>query len=642
MKKKLLAVALALCLCLSLLPGMALAAPEGDALSADAATLSAGTYYVPEGGLTLNSGIAISDGAVILDLNGQTLTGPSNKTVFTLSGTASLTIRDSAGGGKLETTGTAVYLKDSSTFELAGGTVERAGNGSVIMGYGDGCTVRITGGTVSLVGAASGYNAVSIGSMSGTTGSNPGHFVMTAGAVNSCSFGVAVTYGSVAISGGSITATDVALRYNGGPATGYDSSITGGTIETTSDTLYAMQLLYGALRLGGSAEIKGGAYAIVNSSGTLDISGNAVITPSAEAENGIALFNQVDGNNTPDQPGNVVIQSGTLNGHVATYYGSTMEIRGGTINGGVDSGEKSQVAITGGTVTGALWAGDNSDLTVSGGSFAAEVPAAYCAAGFAPVQNRDGTYGVAAKGMTGAGTQREPYVIRDAAGLAAFRDLVNGGNSLAGKHVVLANDITLTDAFVPVREFSGTFDGQGHTIYGYVAPVYASQQAYEDAGNLVYDGTRLFTGFFANLNGGTVKDLTFAEYTIPDSPVSNLTQDDTKENGVLEPRHIYVSVAVGMLQNGAALENVTVETGTVASQVRAAGLVAYVKNSGGSTLVNTMDHCVNKATVSTARLNDTYGTAAGILSTTGCGYFTINACENYGTISGYVAGGIAG
>ena len=75
MRKKWLALVMALCLCLSLLPGMALAAPEGDALSADAATLSAGTYYVPEGGLTLDSGIAISDGAVILDRNGRTLTG---------------------------------------------------------------------------------------------------------------------------------------------------------------------------------------------------------------------------------------------------------------------------------------------------------------------------------------------------------------------------------------------------------------------------------------------------------------------------------------------------------------------------------------------------------------------------------------
>ena len=57
--------------------------------------------------------------------------------------------------------------------------------------------------------------------------------------------------------------------------------------------------------------------------------------------------------------------------------------------------------------------------------------------------------------------------------LAAFAVAVNDGNSYSGKTILLANDINLgNQAWTPIGAcdsaayFQGTFDGQGHTIYG--------------------------------------------------------------------------------------------------------------------------------------------------------------------------------
>lgn len=115
---------------------------------------------------------------------------------------------------------------------------------------------------------------------------------------------------------------------------------------------------------------------------------------------------------------NATIRGGTVNGTVAawTYSGgpnSNLEISGGTVNGDVKSvnygstaNKVAKVSITGGTVNGRLGTyiyssgleptDDDAKATikVSGGTFSSAVPAEYCAAGFIPTANADGTYGV--------------------------------------------------------------------------------------------------------------------------------------------------------------------------------------------------------------------------------------------------------
>ena len=66
------------------------------------------------------------------------------------------------------------------------------------------------------------------------------------------------------------------------------------------------------------------------------------------------------------------------------------------------------------------------------------------------------------------------FTLHDAADLAGFSELVNAGNDFKGKTVKLDADINLSDSdeeWTPIGNnedtpFSGTFDGQGHTVSG--------------------------------------------------------------------------------------------------------------------------------------------------------------------------------
>ncbi len=60
----------------------------------------------------------------------------------------------------------------------------------------------------------------------------------------------------------------------------------------------------------------------------------------------------------------------------------------------------------------------------------------------------------------------DKYVITTAEQFRAFRDDVNNGNRYSGKTVILNNDINLNNVeWIPINQFSGIFDGEGHTIY---------------------------------------------------------------------------------------------------------------------------------------------------------------------------------
>ena len=81
--------------------------------------------------------------------------------------------------------------------------------------------------------------------------------------------------------------------------------------------------------------------------------------------------------------------------------------------------------------------------------------------------------------MTGSGTESDPYQISTAAQLKRFRDIVNGTGGQTqnpGACAELTADIDLeNEEWKPIghaskydetKAYSGTFDGQGHTISG--------------------------------------------------------------------------------------------------------------------------------------------------------------------------------
>ena len=65
------------------------------------------------------------------------------------------------------------------------------------------------------------------------------------------------------------------------------------------------------------------------------------------------------------------------------------------VSGAIGEGQSRQLTITGGTFSKPISVSTKpANIAISGGTFATEIPADYCAAGYAPTANADGTYGV--------------------------------------------------------------------------------------------------------------------------------------------------------------------------------------------------------------------------------------------------------
>lgn len=189
------------------------------------------------------------------------------------------------------------------------------------------------------------------------------------------------------------------------------------------------------ITLADSARIVGCTAA--NGSG-LYITGSQVPGYGILHANGGSVDGDVVLGDTEDGPCTITGSSGTVfNGKVTVTPGSTIE--SGTFNGEV---------INNGTITGGVF-----NNTVSGSGTITS-----------------GTFNTP---MTGSGTETDPYQISTADQLKLFRDIVNGSNGQTqnrGAYAVLTADIDLNnEPWTPIgldrdSAYTGTFDGQGHTV----------------------------------------------------------------------------------------------------------------------------------------------------------------------------------
>ena len=174
-----------------------------------------------------------------------------------------------------------------------------------------------------------------------------------------------------------------------------------------------------------------------------------------------------------------------------------------------------------------------------------------------------------------------------------------------GGTVELLGDVTLTGTWTAVgtknAPFKGTFDGKGYTITG--LNISTNENDY--------------VGFIGMLDGGTVKDVKFAN-------VSVTGKDD-------------VGTAVGRIINGGTVSGVQVLSGSVSGAKRVGGVVGSIIADGSAL------NCTNAATVTGSVYN-----VGGIV---GAAYYTeegkqmyITNCANNGevTSSSVGAGGIVG
>jgi hypothetical protein len=188
------------------------------------------------------------------------------------------------------------------------------------------------------------------------------------------------------------------------------------TVKSTSASVSAV---YGAAgsttNINGTVE--GNKYGVIVRGGTLNVAGEvtAVNTGIDAIDGGIANIN--DGADVSGKFAIVAHKDSTVNvnggnvegtSHAVSGNGKaadgpyTINVTGGTLTATNGAGIYNPNAtgtmnISGGSITGsttAVAAGENSTNSISGGTFNTPVPEEYCANGFVPKDNGNGTYGV--------------------------------------------------------------------------------------------------------------------------------------------------------------------------------------------------------------------------------------------------------
>ena len=221
----------------------------------------------------------------------------------------------------------------------------------------------------------------------------------------------------------------------------------------------------------------------------------------------------------------------------------------------------------------------------------------------------------------------DSFEINSLAQLESFRDSTNSGYTFEDKIINLNVDVTLRGAWTPISNyyrktnqdkwFAGTFNGNNHTVKGLtnagilVNDINTGYNSTTPAGKTEY-----VYGFFASVNGATIKNLSFEDVKISElDPASGIIGD-------------HVAAAVGYAEGGVTLSKISVKSGTITEFDDVAGLIGGIRTVGeGNTA--TVSECVNSATI-TANLR-----AAGICSDTqnkSAGKVVYNGCVNKGNI----------
>ena len=219
------------------------------------------------------------------------------------------------------------------------------------------------------------------------------------------------------------------------------------------------------------------------------------------------------------------------------------------------------------------------------------------------------------KRLEGKGTVESPYLITNANDLNKFRDIVNGLNEETKNNSACAKltaDIDLegsnTNQWIPISDFRGTFDGDGHTISGLFIST--------NQGHVALFGSVTGTACIKNLTvEGSVTNI-FNSPSSRDAGAAGIVAQATQ--------NAYSGTVV--IEN--CVNKVTVSGNS--NSVSSAGIIAW-----GNKSVKIKD-CVNDAPV-------TGNYCGGILAETASSPIDISYCYNTvnGTVGGRTTAGIA-
>lgn len=224
----------------------------------------------------------------------------------------------------------------------------------------------------------------------------------------------------------------------------------------------------------------------------------------------------------------------------------------------------------------------------------------------------------------GSGTQEDPYQIETAAQLAYIAEVVNSGDATyRQKYFKLMNDIQLnsSESWTPIggmntAQFSGTFDGDGHTV--------------SDLNVLAAEGN-IYAGLFGRISGGTIKNL----------KVEGKITAKTKTNGAV----CYAGGIVAYAEKSSVLSGLTAEIDIDAAVANTSKIYCYAGGIAGYLSGSSITECLSSGSVNAEGEGSySYSYGGGIT-----GYLSESSaedCENNATVaaeaqSPYV-GGISG
>lgn len=403
-------------------------------------------------------------------------------------------------------TGTDISTFGGTTWYCGGGALIKNG-GSLTMRGGNiiGCSAECGGGVC--IDSEQGQFSMSGGSIAGCVASDIGGGVFASGTfkmsgqavIRSCAAESATQYvcgGGVYVNvSSSFEMSDTAIIEGCQAISTSSNSSNGGGVYVSSSSSFVMSneaKIEGCQAISNSSKSsKGGGVHLANNT-KFTLSGSAVIqnctaTNSANpgeaygggvsaacvkeitladsarivgctAANGSGLY--ITGSQVPGY-GILYANSGSVDGDIV--LGDT-EDGPCTITGSGETVFKGKVTVTPGSIikSGTFNGEVINNGTITGGVFNNTVSGSGTIKG--------GTFNTP---MTGSGTESDPYQIGTADQLKLFRDIVNGSNGQTqnrGAYAVLTADIDLNnEPWTPIgpdrdSAYTGTFDGQGHTV----------------------------------------------------------------------------------------------------------------------------------------------------------------------------------
>lgn len=488
------------------------------------------------------------DYALTLDLNGYVLNlHSSGESGITVESGGSLTIIDSNPTAKhnFEPNADGLWVLDENGSETVsggiitggtgtqnvhgtaydGGGVHIAPSGKLTMNGGSivGCSASSSGGRGGGVYIGTNYNR---------TDPKSGEFIMNGGSIIGCTAGfgggVAVDpWGKFTMNPGSEIRSCTA-QYSGGGGVHINSMVVEGPgkFSLAGGTIRACKAVSSTHGRGGGVYNSG---EFVMEDGTIQgcsasFNNNASGGVLNEARCPFTMSGGIIEDNV-ENSGTMYADGGRITGNVTNGTNSGLgKITGNNGATGETSFEGPVTNSSSGTIENGVFNGPvTNNGTITGGTFNGTV-----------TNNGSITGGTFNTAITGSGTEIDPYQISTAAQLKLFRDIVNGTGGQtqnAGAHAKLMNDIVLNDGtfdengtytpgasgkaaekWTPIAYsglfnehttlyYTGTFDGQGHTISG-----------------LNVTGEFVYASLFGAVKGGTIKNLTVAGKVSPSNP----------------------------------------------------------------------------------------------------------------------------